>query len=275
MSDPIDTKKALRQMNLAHPFTVRSKMLQHHGEFDLEAEQAALLRDIRVGTLDFLSLYHGCMQTAGPEPNTAVKFLARPLKALMLLRCFERALQLHPRAPFIECGVFRGFSALLLARVARERLGGFDGSAMFLLDSFEGLAAPSDEDTVVMVDEAAGGLRMASPPLGFSGTSSAHVAQVLGEFPEATICKGWIPAAFAQLPDERWSFVHVDVDLFQPTLRCLEYFHQRLLPGGIIVCDDYVTPFYPGAMLAWDEFCAQRGLHFLILDSGQAVLTRA
>ena len=52
----------------------------------------------------------------------------------------------------------------------------------------------------------------------------------------------------------KFSFVHIDVDLYQPTLDCLEFFFPKLVSGGIIVCDDYNSSQFPGAKNAWDYY---------------------
>jgi hypothetical protein len=36
--------------------------------------------------------------------------------------------------------------------------------------------------------------------------------------------------------------VHLDLDLPGPTVAALEYFHPRLLAGGILIGDDYTDP---------------------------------
>jgi O-methyltransferase len=68
--------------------------------------------------------------------------------------------------------------------------------------------------------------------------------------------------------------VHVDVDLYEPTRACLEYFYPRMAAGGIILCDDYGTPAFPGARRAWLEFCEGAKLGFIALPTGQSVLVK-
>jgi hypothetical protein len=46
------------------------------------------------------------------------------------------------------------------------------------------------------------------------------------------------------------------------------------VPGGVIICDDYGAPTFPGAERAWDRFCGERGLPFVVLPSGQSILLR-
>jgi hypothetical protein len=62
-------------------------------------------------------------------------------------------------------------------------------------------------------------------------------------------------------PDRRYSLVHLDVDLYRPTLDCLEYFAPRLMPSGIIVLDDFDSPTCPGVRQAMEEYLA-RDPHF-------------
>jgi len=96
------------------------------------------------------------------------------------------------------------------------------------------------------------------------------VRRALAPFPGIAYFPGWIPAAFPR-DEARYRFVHVDVDLYQPTRDSLEYFWPRLVPGARMVCDDYN---WPGGKRAVDEFCAARGIDARITASTQAVIER-
>ena len=78
--------------------------------------------------------------------------------------------------------------------------------------------------------------------------------EVLEKFDFVKIYKGWIPKRFKEVENCKFSFVHIDVDLFEPTLNSLEFFFPRLSDGGIIVCDDYNSLEFDGAKKAWDNF---------------------
>ena len=135
-----------------------------------------------------------------------------------------------------------------MCRAATTRLARYDGAGLHLIDSFAGISPPQEEDD---------GRGVVMKP-GFDGGAFASplelVKHTLREFPAVAIHPGWIPAVFAQLPEARWCFVHLDVDLYEPTLACLNYFYPRLVDGGVIICDDYGAPLFPGAHRAWDEF---------------------
>jgi len=66
--------------------------------------------------------------------------------------------------------------------------------------------------------------------------------------------KGWIPDVFKDYPDDNYSFVHLDVDLYEPTYTALDYFFVRLNKGGVIVYDDYSYSVFPGAKQAVDHY---------------------
>ena len=93
----------------------------------------------------------------------------------------------------------------------------------------------------------------------------------LAEFPDIEFHPGWIPLTFGGLPERKYRFVHVDVDLYDPTVESFEYFYPRLAAGGIIVCDDFD---WPGARLALEEFCSERGLELKLTPHNQAFVRR-
>ena len=64
------------------------------------------------------------------------------------------------------------------------------------------------------------------------------------------------------------------MDLHQPTLDSLAYFYPRLVRGGIIVCDDYGSKLFPGAHIAWDTYCRERDIPFVVLETGQSVILK-
>jgi hypothetical protein len=51
---------------------------------------------------------------------------------------------------------------------------------------------------------------------------------------------------------ERFSLIHLDMDVYEPTVFVLDQLYERLVTGGLIVIDDYNT--VEGATIAIDEF---------------------
>ncbi|NRA57183.1 MAG: class I SAM-dependent methyltransferase [Phycisphaerales bacterium] len=162
-----------------------------------------------------------------------------------------------------EAGVFRGLASRILCLERRREDPDFDGEGHFGVDSFEGLSPPATIDD----DPSCAGR--------FADTSVEMARRTLEGFPAVELIKGWIPEALDQLPDQQYRFVHVDVDLHDPTRASLEYFFPRMVRGGVIVIDDY-GPWpngeFPGCKIAADESVMRHGIGLAALDTGNAVI---
>ena len=255
-----------------NPFKQIALMDAVHANAPLERNFEIMFGGSHVGELDFVPLYRECLETTGTTVD-GWKTFRRAQRALNLARYFHYALALPGEK--VECGVLKGFSALLLCRVARMRDPDFRGGGLHLVDSFEGLSKPAEPDAVAARENAHGTKELVySHSAGHFATPVDHVRRSLASFPAASIHRGWIPDVLGSLPETTWSFVHIDVDLFEPTLGCLEYFVPRLEAGGVIVNDDFDSPLFPGAKIAWHQFCQQRDPPYVVLDTGQAVFMR-
>ena len=174
-----------------------------------------------------------------------------------------------------ECGVFHGFSALLACRAASALGHRYSGAGFHLVDSFAGFAEPCAEDFILKQQTQDGAVKLA--PAYQAGDAAAifdEVQQILQAYPELTFHKGFIPAVLATLPEAQWSFIHIDVDMFEPTLASLDYFYPRMVNRGVIICDDYGSLLFPGARKAWDQFCDRRAIRFVVLETGQSVILK-
>ena len=67
-----------------------------------------------------------------------------------------------------------------------------------------------------------------------------------------------VPAYLVQHPETRIAFLHLDMDVKEPTAFALRELYSRVVPGGLIVFDDYNA--VKGATDAVDEFIAVQKL---------------
>ena len=124
-------------------------------------------------------------------------------------------------------------------------------------DSFEGLSEPGDRDGDYWVK-------------GALAVSEDRLHETLAGFTHYRVYKGSIPERFGDVADCRFRFVHIDVDLFQPTYNSLAFFFPRMQPGGIILLDDYGFKSCPGAKAAADAYFADKAERLAMLPTGQA-----
>jgi hypothetical protein len=194
--------------------------------------------------------------------------LKRRQRFYSLVQLFRKTMPLA--GLMAECGCFRGLSSFLLCSTMKLADGGFDGRGYRIFDSFRGLSAPQPEDTIEGTDPQAKRLRQMTRA-GHFAAPIEEVKAALRGFPGIEYFPGWIPAAFPDEPDARYRFVHLDVDVYQPTRDSLEYFYPKVVPGGIMVCDDYA---WPGARKAVEEYCARVGASFETTPHLQAYIVR-
>jgi hypothetical protein len=155
-----------------------------------------------------------------------------------------------------ECGVFEGAGAYQLCRFASEH-----GRRVHLFDSFQGLSAPKENDGAYWTE---GGL----------SASEEKVRANLEEFDCFETFSGWIPSAFAKVADRKYAFVHIDVDLEQPTFDSIAFFYPRMSTSGIILLDDHGYDTCPGARKAVLDYMADKAEPVLDLSTGQGLIIK-
>lgn len=139
-----------------------------------------------------------------------------------------------------EVGTYRGGSAKFLALALRH----WGGSPpLHAFDTFEGhpdVLVPSLDGPHTA------GL--------FSDTDYAAVRAYLSDFPNVELHQGAFQETCGAVAGETFSLVHVDVDIYESTVACLDFFWPRLCEDGVIVIDDYGFTTCRGLKQVVDRF---------------------
>jgi hypothetical protein len=180
--------------------------------------------------------------------------LMTPLESVQLLNAVRATTKIG--GSMAEVGVFQGVSARLIREADSTR-------PLHLFDTFAGLPATDADDT-------SHGYGPFSA--GDFACSLASVRAYLSDLTSVTFHQGIFPETGSDVQDERFSFVHLDVDLYRSSLESLEWFHQRMLPGGIILTHDYGT--CAGPRHAWTEFFRDKSEPVIELPGDQAVIVK-
>jgi len=84
--------------------------------------------------------------------------------------------------------------------------------------------------------------------------------------------KGDIPDVFTESPGpDELSWLHIDLNSSMPTLKTLEYFLPKLLPGGVVLFDDYGWKKYEETKAVADKLCSKFDGLLMPLPTGQAI----
>ena len=235
----------------------------------LEKHTKIIFENIKIeNNIDFFQLWKETFQKI--YPNKKVNF-NDPLMTLRINKNFYLCKYFisikNIEGDFFECGVFKGFSSLLL-RSIEENLSNFNINNYFLIDSFEGLSDFLDEDKSLNPD-------IIQNKKGDLKANIEDVKVLFNQFKNVNIIKGWIPKVFESLDEKnKYKFVHIDVDLYQPTFDSLNYIYDKIVEGGILITDDYRSPSFPGNQKAWEKYFNSKNIRSLSLPSGQAVVIK-
>jgi O-methyltransferase len=191
------------------------------------------------------------------ETRKRAAMLVQDAAGYQIMACARAASRLN--AAMAEVGVFAGGTARLVCEVKGER-------PLHLFDVFETLQGRTD---------AARETRRASElrqRFGKLHAARAEVERLLASYPAVHFHSGVFPDSAQGLDAEIFSFVHVDVDLEPSTREALEFFHPRLLAGGILVGDDYGDG---GVRRAFDDYFSGRPDTIVALPWGQAIVIKS
>jgi O-methyltransferase len=176
--------------------------------------------------------------------------LLQPIEAAQLILALEAVKKIP--GDMAEVGSFEGVSAKLLAMTDRTR-------TLHIFDTFEGLPDPGEEDSRGFYT-------------GQYRASEADVQRYLQEF-NVRIYKGLFPSTAGPIADKHFAFVHLDVDLYESTKACLEFFYPRMKRGGIILTHDYAAR-EEGVYKAFESFFAEKPEPVIELGGNQGMVVK-
>lgn len=164
----------------------------------------------------------------------------------------------------VECGVWRGGSALLAALTLREtppgpaRFPGFGRKRRrtWLYDTFTGMTAPTDQDVDLIGGRAADYMAAHGDDGRWCYANEADVRAVFAAEgftkKDIKLIKGDVCETLKEKRPKRISLLRLDTDWYESTKAELELLYPLLSPGGVLIIDDY--GHWQGAREAVDEY---------------------
>ena len=165
-----------------------------------------------------------------------------------------------------ECGVFRGHSLVPMAIHLQQK---GSSKTIFGFDSFEGF----DESIKIDLELGGGNLDPDKKVGGLSDTSLELVQSKLARFNlnNVVLVKGYFKESLPKYRSHRFSFIHLDCDMYSAYKECLEFFYPKLNANGMLLLDEYNDPAWPGCNLAVEEFLVDKPeqVHPIVRDNFQ------
>jgi hypothetical protein len=193
------------------------------------------------------------------ETRSKTQLLLTDASAIHLLACARAARSL--RGAFAEAGVFKGGSARLICEEKGE-------APLHLFDVFE-----------MLQEHPVAGGEGVKAHFGPVHGKLNEVRQLLRAYPNVDFHAGVFPETTAGVEHLRFAFVHLDLDLAAATRAALDYFLPRLVPGGILLADDYSDPDLRACFESWfvdrdDTFIELPWSQLMIVRQGRTARLR-
>ena len=167
----------------------------------------------------------------------------------IILHELELLLQAHTQGSVVEFGCYIGTTSLFIRRVLNQ----YSSSNEFhVYDSFEGLPEKTAADMSVVGDQFVAGELCVSRK-----QFKEHFKKANLQLP--VIHKGWFSDMTASDVPEGIMFAFLDGDYYESIRDSLRLITPKLLPGAVILIDDYASEALPGAAKAADEWARARG----------------
>ncbi len=219
----------------------------------MNGEQRSQYPDIEPA---FWSIYEKCRHAT----MTSVERMYALYNAVL------HTLRIGAPGDFVECGVWRGGSVMLMAETlaaagVRDRL-------IYLYDTFDGMPPPSERDKDVSGVPAAAQLS-AAPRVEESVWAYASLEVVADNLRKTAypienfrLVRGKVEDTLPRAAPERIALLRLDTDWYESTRCELEILYPRLHPGGVLIIDDY--GHWRGSKEAVDEYFSTQAQPILL-----------
>ena len=164
-----------------------------------------------------------------------------PVRAASIWLALRRIEVESIEGSFAEVGVYRGDTSSLIHQILPDH-------RLFLFDTFEGFP---ERDTGKKIER-------------FNDTSVEIVKEKLGDCSNVVIRKGYFPETAIGLENEKFAFVMCDIDLYAPTMACLEVFYPKVTRGGYFMFHDYNCPE--------SDFSVSKAVDDFMMDKEEALV---
>jgi hypothetical protein len=167
----------------------------------------------------------------------------------------------HLPGAFVECGVSTGFlSSAIMQFLDWNSL----QKDFYLFDTFQGL----DEQLMSPQEKKTERLGW------YKDLSYEKVRNNFSEFNNVHITKGAVPGSLAPVSIPHVCYLSLDMNCTIPEIEAASFFWDRIVPGGMILLDDYAYSGYEEQNRAFNAFAAEKSTQVLSFPTGQGLILK-
>ncbi len=218
---------------------------------------------------EFWEIYHLC----SPYTMTSVE------RMYSLYSSVDYILSNNIEGDFVECGVWRGGSAMLIAKMLSNR--NVYNRKIYLYDTYEGMTEPTNKDLSSNGENATTLFKKIIDESGKPAWCVANLTDVknnmkLTKYPENNLVyiEGKVEDTIPKnLPEHQIAILRLDTDWYESTKHELIHLYPMIAKNGILIIDDYGC--WKGCQKAVDEYFKENKVPVLlnrIDNTGRIVL---
>jgi len=168
---------------------------------------------------------------------------------------------------FVECGVWRGGSTMLMAHTLLTCKD--TTRKIYLYDTFAGMSKPTEKDVLIADSSPAMKTWRKMQKENYNAWAFSPLEEVqrnmkMTEYPHDAIIyvKGKVEDTIPATMPSQIALLRLDTDWYESTYHELKYLFPLIVPGGVLIIDDY--GHFAGAKEAVDTYFKENNINMLL-----------
>ena len=186
-----------------------------------------------------------------------------PLRIHQAIWCADKAYGLSADSCFVELGTAKGYVMSAVLESLRYEGKDLTSKKVFLYDTFESSATDYRSQ-----QEKSFGRNI------YYAESFDLVRENFLDFPQVRLIKGKLPEALNTEALGQIGLLHIDLNSPEIETQCLKILWRYILPGGIVLIDDYAYSGFEYSYKLFNEIARELGVSILTTASGQGIIVK-
>ena len=176
-----------------------------------------------------------------------------------LYKVVEYVVKNNIEGSFVECGVWRGGSAMMITKTLQML--NVNNRKIYLYDTFEGMSEPTEKDIDLRNDKASDILKKGDKKSNFywcyADLTEVKQNMMSTGYPMDNIefVKGKVEETIPGIIPDKIALLRLDTDWYESSYHEMKYLYPKLEVNGALILDDY--GYWKGAKEATDRYFSE------------------
>lgn len=186
-----------------------------------------------------------------------------PLRIHQAMWCADKAMKLSPDSVFVELGTGKGYVMSAILGSLESIKVDLSKKEVYLFDTFESSATDFKSEQDVSLGRNI-----------YYAESFNAVKENFLEYPNVHLVKGRLPETLTTVTLEKIGLLHIDLNAPEIETQCLKILWDKILPGGVVLIDDYAYSGFEYTYKLFNELAKELGVSILTTASGQGIIVK-